>query len=212
MLTYDQMEKNRLDYVSAINLINREYFDKDAFLDMLTNSDFFSAPASTKYHCAYSGGLCEHSLNVWHCLVNLDHVMETNLDPTSMLIVALCHDLAKINYYTKDFKNKKVYSSDGSKSDSNGKYDWVTVPVFVKKDSSDRLIYGSHEINSEMIAHEFIPLTREESIAILHHHGGRGWDSAQDDISEIFNYSKLACLLHLADMLSTYITEASSDE
>ena len=212
MLTYEQMEKNKQDYINAINLIEREYFDKEAFLDMLEKSDFYTAPASTKYHCAYSGGLCEHSLNVWKALGDLDYAMQTNLDPTSMLIVALCHDLAKMNYYTKDFKNKKVYSESGSKQDSNGKYDWVSVPAFVKRDAKDRLIYASHEINSEMIAHDYIPLTREESIAILHHHGGRGWDSAQDDISEIFTYSKLACLLHLADMASTYIVEGNIDE
>lgn len=207
MLTYEQMERNRTDYISAIRLIDREYFDKDAFIDMLIESDFFEAPASTKYHCAYSGGLCEHSLNVWRTLGDMDSAMGTNLDPTSMLIVALCHDLAKMNYYTKDFKNKKVYSSSGTKSDSNGKYDWVSVPVFVTREAKDRLIYGSHEVTSEMIAHNYIPLTQEESIAILHHHGGRGWDSAQDDIGEIFSYSRLACMLHLADMASTYVIE-----
>lgn len=43
----------------------------DALLDYLENkSDFFSCPASARYHGAYPGGLCEHSLNVYHCLVD----------------------------------------------------------------------------------------------------------------------------------------------
>ena len=43
-----------------------------ALLDFLLskNSDFFTAPASSRYHCAYEGGLCEHSLNVYDCLVD----------------------------------------------------------------------------------------------------------------------------------------------
>ena len=41
----------------------------DALLDYLENkSDFFTAPASARFHGAYAGGLCEHSVNVYHCL------------------------------------------------------------------------------------------------------------------------------------------------
>ena len=41
----------------------------EALLDYLTNKcDFVTAPASARYHGAYAGGLCEHSLNVYHCL------------------------------------------------------------------------------------------------------------------------------------------------
>ena len=43
----------------------------DALLNYLENkSDFFTAPASARYHLACEGGLCEHSLNVYHCLVD----------------------------------------------------------------------------------------------------------------------------------------------
>ena len=43
----------------------------DKLLDFLEHkSDFFTAPASARYHGAYEGGLCEHSLNVYHCLVD----------------------------------------------------------------------------------------------------------------------------------------------
>ena len=207
MLTAEQIEKNRIDFIEAIRLINRD-FDKDGFIDWLCDeTDFFTAPASTKYHSNYSGGLCQHSLNVWRTLIDLNNIMNTNLDVNSIAIVALCHDLAKVNYYVKGFKNVKEYSENGSKSDSLGKFDWISVSCFEKR--KDKLIYGSHEVNSEMLAHNFIPLTIDESIAILHHHGGRGYDSAQDDIGEIFGYSTLSCLLHLADMLCAYVVEKS---
>ena len=42
----------------------------DKLLDFLENkSDFFTAPASTRFHGACEGGLLRHSLNVYECLV-----------------------------------------------------------------------------------------------------------------------------------------------
>ena len=147
---------------------------------MLEGTDFFQAPASTKYHAAYKGGLCEHSLNVWKNLVDLVNMLglSDKIEADSLAIVALCHDLAKINFYTIGVKNQKVYSESGSKTDSIGKFDWVSVPTYTVKDASDRFIYANHEITSEMIARSYIPLTYEESIAILHHHAGMSFDSA----------------------------------
>ena len=73
--TLDQIvEKNKQEYISAINLITRP-FDKDELIKMLEETDFFEAPASGKYHNAYKGGLCEHSLNVWKRLVDLNNMM-----------------------------------------------------------------------------------------------------------------------------------------
>ena len=81
--------------------ITREGADK--LLDYLTNkSDFFSAPASARYHGSYPGGLCEHSLNVYHCLVDYlgrERVQELyglEYSDETIAIVALLHDLCKI--------------------------------------------------------------------------------------------------------------------
>lgn len=174
---------------------------------MLNETDFFTAPASRNYHNAYEGGLCEHSLNVWKRMVDLDNIMETNLDANSMLIVALCHDFAKINYYTTEFKNKKVYSENGSKQDSNGRYDWVSVPGYSIRPANNRFIYGNHEATSEAIARIYIPLTFEESCAILNHHAGMSTDSAKNNIGEVFTSNRLALILHLADMLCAFVDE-----
>jgi hypothetical protein len=172
---------------------------------MLNETDFFIAPASSKYHGSFKGGLCQHSLNVWKRLMDLSNIMNVEIDPSSAAIVALCHDLAKINYYTQGIKNEKVYSESGSKSDSLGKYDWVSTPTYQVRKAEDRFIYGNHECTSEVIARSYIPLTFEESSAILHHHGGMSTDCAKDDIGLIFNKNTLALLLHLADMLAAYV-------
>lgn len=206
MDTIDKVEKNKQEYISVINLITRS-FDKDELIKMLEETDFFEAPASGKYHNACRGGLCEHSLNVWKRLVDLNNMMETNLDSNSMAIVALCHDYAKINYYKLSYRNEKVYSESGSKSDNLGKYDWVSVPTYMTKDAKDRFIYGNHEATSEAITRMYIPLTLEESSAILNHHAGMSVDSAKNNIGEVYAKNTLALMLHLADMLCAFVDE-----
>ena len=73
-------------------------------------------------------------------------------------------------------------------------------------------MYGSHAMTSEYIIRQYIPLTLSESIAVLHHMGGKGFDSAQDNIATVFNQYNLATLLHLADMMATYIDERNTEE
>ena len=52
-----------------------------------------------------------------------------------------------------------------------------------------------------------MPLSYEESVAILHHHAGMSWDCAKDNLSANLNRYPLATILHLADMASCYILE-----
>ena len=75
------------------------------------------------------------------------------------------------------------------------------------KPVEERFVFGNHEQNAEYIARCFIPLTPEESSAILHLMGGMSWDSAKDNIGEVFGRYPIALLLYQADMLSTYISE-----
>ena len=145
--------------------ITREGADK--LLDYLEHkSDFFTAPASARYHGAYEGGLCEHSLNVYHCLVDYlqrERVQELyGLDYSgeSIAIVALCHDLCKIGCYKKTMRNVK--------DDATGQ--WTKVPSFL---FDDPLPYG-HGEKSVYITNGFIRLTREEAMAIRWHMGFSG--------------------------------------
>lgn len=199
MLTPSQIENNKDRFLSLIKSISVEGADIDKLVDWLTNkSDFFTAPASTKYHCSYVGGLCEHSLNVYDAIVKLNNDFGSfKYSEDSLKIVALLHDTSKANFYEQYYRNVK--------NDITG--EWEKVSEYKVKDESDRFIYGNHEQNSEYIVHTFFPLSVEESTAILHHHGGMGWDSAKDDVGMVFSRFSLACLLHVADTISTFIYE-----
>lgn len=72
-------------------------------LRWLEDSDFFVAPASTKYHGCHEGGLLEHSLNVYDCLktaISAAGVQDFYSDET-VAIVSLLHDVCKVNFYKK---------------------------------------------------------------------------------------------------------------
>lgn len=98
----------------------------DALLDYLTNkSDFFTSPASARYHGAYEGGLCEHSLNVYHCLVDYlsreraNELYGLEYSEETVALVALLHDVCKAGCYKKTFRNVK--GEDGK---------WAQVPSY----------------------------------------------------------------------------------
>ena len=212
MLTMEQLENNKKEFLELISSIEREGADIEKLVAKLCSSDFFTAPASTNYHCGYAGGLCEHSLNVYHNLVALVESKKDKLDvewqdPDTLKIIALLHDISKMNIYERTAKNEKVYCEDGDKYDELGKFKWVSSLGWKLKEN--RFTYGSHEMTSEYIARQFIPLTIDESVAILHHMGGRNWDSAQDNITQIFGKYPLATLLHMADMLASYVDEGN---
>lgn len=201
------IEKNKEYFISLLNNISRENANIEGLVAKLSRSDFFTAPASTKYHMSERGGLCEHSLNVYDNLVMLNEKFELGYTQDNLLIVGLLHDISKMNYYEETIINKKVYSENGKKFDELGKYDWVSEKGYKTRDTKDRFLYGNHEETSEYMVRSYIPLTPEESVAILNHMGGMGFDSSQTDLSSLYNRYSLAAILHAADMLATYIQE-----
>ena len=54
----------------------------------------------------------------------------------------------------------------------------------------------------------YIPLTLDESSAILNHHAGMSVDSAKNNIGEVYARNPLALMLHLADMLCAFVDES----
>jgi len=171
----------------------------EELLDYLlsSKSDFFEAPASTRYHLSNPGGLLEHSLNVYKCLkdyLNRPRVKEVynlNISDESIAIVALLHDLCKVNVYKKSFRNTK---------DESGK--WVKVPSY---DFRDELPYG-HGEKSVYIISGFIKLSREEAFAIRYHMGFSDTENIRN-VGEAFSRFPLAFALSTADMESTYFLE-----
>lgn len=209
MISDMKIQENKDRFLKLVASIERKNANLEGLLNWLQSSDFFLAPASAKYHAAYKGGLCQHSLNVYDnlCALVHDFGMEEIISEDTCKIVGLLHDMAKINFYKLDYRNKKIYSETGSKRDEQGRFDWVSVKEYVSRDDTERFIYGNHETTSEYYIRSFIPLTHIESIAIIHHHGNMSWDSMQDNIGTIWNAYPLATLIYMADVEAAFINE-----
>ena len=181
-------------------LIKREGADK--LLEYLLSSDFFTAPASARFHCSHEGGLAEHSLNVYDCLVsylNTARARETfgfSYSEESIAIVSLLHDLCKIGVYKKGFRNVK---------DEKGA--WQRVDTF---EYDDPLPYG-HGEKSVYIISGYMRLTREEAFAIRYH---MGYSSTEDprNVSAAFEMFPLAFALSTADSEATYFIEGKNSK
>ncbi len=171
----------------------------DALLEYLLSpqSDFFTAPASARYHSSYTGGLLDHSLNVYDCLVSYlesEHAKNLGMhySDESVAIVALLHDLCKINVYKKGFRNVK---------DERG--NWQRVDSF---DYDDQMPYG-HGEKSVYIINGYMRLTREEAFAIRYHMGYSSDAEDKRNVAAAFEMFPLAFALSTADSEATYYIE-----
>lgn len=187
---------NREKFLEIYNkFITREGADK--LLDYIENkTDFFDAPASTRFHGAYEGGLLEHSLNVYECLcdfVNRPRFKEKygfHFSDESLAIVALLHDLCKTNFYKTEMRNVK----------KNGV--WESVPYYTIEDN---LPYG-HGEKSVYIISGFMKLTRDEAFAIRYHMGFSGPED-NGTVGQALEMFPLTFALCVADSESAYYLE-----
>lgn len=170
----------------------------DKLLDYLLNqSDFFTAPASGKRHNSFEGGLVAHSLNVYKRLKRLvlteyGEEYKSKISDESIAVIALLHDVCKVNTYTVDYKNQKI----------NGQ--WEQVPYYAY---NNQLPYG-HGEKSVYIVSGFMRLTREEAISINWHMGG--FDprmQGSSDLSDAYTKFPMALLTHIADIQASYLDE-----
>ena len=198
VLTPEQIENNKQQIIDIYrNYVKREGSDK--LLDYLINkSDFFTAPASTRFHGAYDGGLAQHSLNVYNCFkayLERDRVRELynlNASDETIAVCALLHDICKVNVYTRGTRNVK--------NEETGQ--WEKVPTFF---FDDGLPYGHGEKSVYMIT-GFMRLTREEAFAIRYHMGFSGEENA-NNVGKAFEMFPLAFALSTADMEATYFLD-----
>lgn len=179
------------------NKIKRDGAEKLLEYLLSPASDFFVAPASSRFHSSYEGGLLEHSLNVYDCLVSYlqsERARSLGFDYSdeSIAIVALLHDLCKVGVYKKGFRNVK---------DEKGV--WQRVDTF---EYDDQLPYG-HGEKSVYIASGYMRLTREEAFAIRYHMGYSSTEDARN-VSAAFEMFPLAFALHVADSEATYYLES----
>ena len=161
-------------------------------LDWMLKTDFFTAPASSKFHSAYEGGLCDHSLNVYNVMI--DRYNDGKPDE-SFAIVALLHDLCKAQFYKLGTRNVKNETTGA----------WEKVPFYT---IDDKFPFG-HGEKSVFLIERFMRLKVEEAIAIRWHMGGfddaaRGGSFA---INGAFERYPLAVKLHISDIEATYLME-----
>lgn len=182
------IERNKKEFIEAYQAaITREGADK--FLKWLQTTDFFTAPASTKYHGSFPGGLCWHSLNVYSRLIQ----EKPSGTPETIALVSLLHDVCKTNYYKQTFRNVK--------NEKTGQ--WEKEPFYTVE---DQLPYG-HGEKSVYIIGGFMRLTREEALAIRFHMGAYEGEKSWGIVGEAFAMYPLGLLLHVADMKATYFDE-----
>lgn len=201
------IEKNKETFLSILNRVDRRGIE--GLIEYLQVTDFFTAPRSTHYHNCKEGGLCEHSLNVYYNLKKLNDMYDKPLNEESMIVVALLHDMAKIDFYEKYIQNRKEYTKYGSQKDSAGYFNWVQVESYKVKDSMLRPnVYSEHGVCSFIMVNKWIELNDEETAAIINHHMDMDKSGyVRTDISEIYNRYPLAALLHIADTMATYLDE-----
>ena len=169
------------EFIALLKQVDREGMDN--LIDFLNRSDFFEAPASTRFHGCYKGGLLEHSMKVYEILKTKTE------DSDSVKIIALLHDICKANFYKVDYRNAK-----------NEQGVWEKVPYYTVDDT---IPYG-HEEKSVMMLSEFIKLTPEERYAIRWHMGFTEPKELYTTIGQAYKKYPIALLVHEADLEATY--------
>ena len=177
------------EIINLLNKTNRPGMDK--LISFLQKSDFFKAPASTRFHGAFEGGLAQHSMKVYEILKEKvkTSVIPLDIKEESILIIGLLHDICKVNFYKVDYRNTK-----------NSLGVWEKVPYYAVEDT---IPYG-HGEKSVMMISEYIKLTNEEKYAIRWHMGYTEPKELYGTIGEAYKKYPIALLAHEADLEATY--------
>lgn len=188
-------ESNKKEFIKILKETCSDRFDVNGMINYLEKgTDFFTAPASSKFHLDVEGGLLQHTLNVYHCLSDLCEIYNDSCDKSTIAIVALFHDLCKVNNYKIEYKNVKT------------QYGWSNQPTYVTEDSFP---IGHGEKSVIMLLQQGVNLTEEEILTIRWHMGA--WDKSVKggDLGLSNSYKKypLIALLQCADVISTHILE-----
>jgi hypothetical protein len=163
----------------------------DDLMEWLGKTDFYNAPASTRFHEVYEGGLVEHSVKVYEQLRRIVFSNAFNFGPNdvteeSIAIVALFHDLCKINCYKTEMRWRK---------DKNDR--WEQYPTYKFEEDFS---FGGHGSKSVYLIQNFMKLEPDEAVAINCH---MGVEDGKWKVVVAFRKWPLAFLLHVADMAST---------
>ena len=176
-------------FIELLKSTNREGIED--LINFLEKTDFFEAPASTRFHGDYKGGLIEHSIKVYEIVKEKvkNASIEMSVPEDTVIITALLHDICKANFYKVDYRNAK-----------NELGVWEKVPYYTV---DDQIPYG-HGEKSVMMISEYIKLTPEEKYAIRWHMGFTEPKELYSTIGSAYKKYPLALLLFEADLEATY--------
>ena len=175
------------EFLKLLRSIQREGIEQ--LIAFIESTDFFTAPASTRFHGDHAGGLLEHSMKVYEILKEKIKNEKLDVKEDTIIISALLHDICKLNFYKVDYRNAK-----------NEKGEWEKVPYYT---IDDTIPYG-HGEKSVMMISEYIKLTNEEKYAIRWHMGFTEPKELYGTIGQAYKKYPLALLLFEADLESTY--------
>ena len=165
----------------------------DELLKWLEENDFYTCPASSRFHGAFPGGLLQHSLNVYDELKRLLNAYpEIEIPEESVIIAALFHDLCKVNFYIPEKRNRK-----------NEHGQWESYDAYTIK---EKFCYGGHGSKSVFLVQHFMKLTPEEAVAINCHMGA--FSENPRDVGNAYEKFPFAWILHVADEAATYMQES----
>lgn len=223
MATTEEMRQEEMKEFESL-LLSTERPGVENLITYIRASDFYTAPASTKYHGAFMGGLLHHSLEVYRCLVRKTSISNYNIwrdvlkeelkdkeGNDSIIICGLLHDLCKTHFYTTELKNQKNYDPSvvaaadrrQVKHDTNGDFIWETVPVYAV---DDKVPYG-HGEKSVMMIEKYINLTPMERYAIRWHMGFSEPKEHYNVLSAAIEKYPFILAVYEADMEAAYVTE-----
>ena len=196
-------------FEAELGRVNRPGIDK--LMGYIRGSDFYTAPASTKFHLSCEGGLLRHSLNVLDALRGLLTRDETGenwlytvggttvatIPEDSVTLAALLHDICKTHFYTTSTRNVK--------NERTGK--WEKQPYYT---IDDKMPLG-HGPKSAMIVKQYIELTTAEMYAIWWHMGFNGNYENDTAAGASFEKYPLALALYTADMMASRLMEGEKE-
>ena len=180
--------------------IYREYIKRDGadkLLEYLQSTDFFTAPASSRFHNDFDGGLCDHSINVYYRLkklIDAEDSLYNKYSDETIAIIGLLHDLCKINFYVKDYR----------KVNEGGV--WLTKPYY----KIDEVYPYGHGEKSVYIINKYMKLTDIEALAINWHMGPydqRVKGQSPQTLEAAMHVDDIVLLTYIADSLATYLDE-----
>ena len=208
-------EENIKRFEGLMATVNRD--GREELMEYIrTKTDFYLAPASTQYHLSCEGGLLQHSLNVYDCLMAKKQspvwkkILE-EIPEESLVIITLLHDLCKVNFYTEETKNQKTYDQDKvaaaegwqRKHDNLGDFIWETV---LKYAINDTMPLG-HGEKSVMLINCFMRLKTTEIFPIRWHMGFSEEKSYYKAIGDAMERFPIVLALYEADLEASKLLE-----